>query len=847
MAKSSVKTGKFGPFVSFVAGSVVLGVVAAGIATPSLAVANVVSSDLVNLAASVSAELPLIDLQSRSTIYAKQGDSWKAIANFYNKNRIPVESDQISDDMKNAVVAVENPSFWTDSGVNVLAAARAAVQNQVSGDIASGASTITMQLVKNQIQEQAENSDDNEGVSAATAQTLTRKLSDMWLALGMTKQYSKDQILTQYLNISFLGGQIYGVEAAARYYFNVSAKNLTLPQAALLAGMLPSPNSYAPDNKDNLDRAKVRRDYVLSKMLEHGYIDQTAYDEAVATPITVDLHTTKRGCALAGYNAFFCEYVVATIQNDSTFGATPSERRATLDRGGLKIYTTLNLDLQKAAYESSQKWLPSTSNNRFATATTSVKVGTGEILAMVQNRTYNVKAKTSSLSETTVNYATDKAYGGSSGFPPGSTFKVFTLLDWLKTGHGLSEYVSAPDAKTVALSSFTNSCDSSTLAGPSWTVHNSINWGQSSMSVLNATVRSANVAFISMAQQLDICDIENIADSMGVTRADGSALDMGPSDLIGSGQVNVSPLTLTNAYAAVANNGTYCTVTPFARVVDSRTNEELSIPASECKQVISPDVTAAATTAFKATINSSTGVTAKGANPNDGTPLAGKTGTTDDATQNWLIGYSTQVVTGTWVGDPLNKANGFQVYSKGVSAYNLKVKIWNEVQAEADKLYGGGEFPAAPSTLTGGSNVSVPDVTGLSVSAATKVLENSGFSVVVGGTVKSAIDKGMVASSSPSAGSSIARGSSVTLRTSDGSQLTVPNVVGQSKDVAIATLQSAGFTNLFTQDVSITDAAQEGQVVTQSIAANATASAGAKIVLSIGTTAAASSGSPAAQ
>ncbi len=844
MAKSSVLTSKVSPFVAFLGGSLALGVVAAGILTPGIAVANVVASDGVNLAASVTAELPLIDLQSRSTIVAKDGKNWKTIATFFNKNRVPVSSDQISDNMKNAVVAVENPSFWTDSGVNALAIARAAVQN-AAGTSSSGASTITMQLVKNQIQEQAENSGDDEAATAATERTLTRKLSNAWLALGMTKEYTKDQILTQYLNISFMGGTIYGIEAAARYYFNVSAADLSIPQAALLAGMLPSPNNTSPDKKDNLPAALERRNYVLDKMLEHGYITEAEHKDAVATPIKVDITPTKQGCALAGYNAFFCEYVVATIKSDSTFGATPVERAATLNRGGLTIYTTLDLKLQKAAYQASKNWLKPGSNP-FATATTSVKVGTGAILSMVQNRPYSTGSSSYSKKATAVNYAADYAYGGSNGFRAGSTFKLFTLVDWLTKGHSLNEYVASRDTMTFDQTEFTNSCSADGLNGPDWKVSNSISWGQSSMSVEKATVRSANTAFISMVKQLDLCDIQGLAESMGVSRADGSDLNMGLSDVIGNGEVNVSPLTMTNAYATIANNGVYCTVTPFVKVVDARTSKELNVKGTECTQVISPEVAAATTVALKATIATSTGVTATGANPNDGTDLAGKTGTTDEGIQNWLIGYSTEVATGTWVGDPLSRASGFDsnTTSKGVSGYNLKTKIWHDVMTKVDSLYGGSEFPSASGPLVKGTNVTVPDVTGLSATAAQKALENSGFAYSMGKTASSAVAKGLVAKTEPSAGSSAAKGSSVVIRLSDGSRIAVPKVVGQSKDVAIATLQDAGFTSLFTKSVSVTDQDQDGIVIAQSLAAKSEKPAGAKLVLSIGKYTAPASASP---
>ena len=850
MAKTSEPTSKFGPFLSFLGGSVALGIMAAGIATPGVAVADIIASDAVNLASSVSAELPLITLQSRSTIYAKQGDDWVSIANFYNKNRIPVTYDEISQYAKDAVVAVENPSFWDDSGVNVWAAARALVQNQVTGSIASGASTITMQLVKNQVQEQAQNAGDEEAEEAATEQTITRKLSDMWLALGMTKEYTKEEILTQYLNISFMGGQIYGIEAAAEYYFNTTAANLTLPQAALLAGMLTSPNTYAPDNEDNLDQAKTRRDYVLSKMLEHGYITQDEYQAAVDTAVEVDITPVNQGCALAGENAFFCDYVVASIKQSDAFGDSTSERGATLNRGGLEIYTTLDLDLQAEAYESSQYWIDPSSDNPFANASAAVEVGTGRILVMVQNRDYSVSADTTSTSETAVNYAADYAYGGSLGFQPGSSFKVFTLLDWLEEGHTLNETVSSSNNMTFDQTDFTDSCSDNGLAGSgTFTLSNSVNWGYSSMTVEQATVRSVNTAYMSMAKELDLCNIESTATSMGVTRADGTALDMNLSDVYGSGQVNTSPLTMASAFATIANNGVYCEETPFDSVVNSLTGKEYDVGGTNCKQVLTSDVTSAATVALEATLDADTGVTASGANPEDGTAVAGKTGTSDYAVQNWLVGYSTEVSLATWVGDPLSQVSGYDAstYSHGYAGVYLKSYLWHDIMTAIDKEYPGSDFPEAPDSLVEGVSVAVPNVSGLSSDTAQSVLSNAGFtSTIASERVTSTVEEGLVAYTNPSGGSYATKGQSITITLSAGPSTSMPSVVGMSQDEALTTLQDAGFTSVSTTEVEVTDSSQVGTVVSTSPEAGATTSLTDSILLTIGKQAAEPSASTSA-
>jgi membrane peptidoglycan carboxypeptidase len=331
----------------FIAASTALGLATVGLLTPVAAIIGVYGADVVNIAKTLPASLANVEMQSPSTLYGKLDGKDVAFATFYEKNRVPLTAEEIPDVVKNAVVSIEDPRFYEHGGVDFAAVMRAVLQNQSSGSTQSGASTITMQLVRNLRIESAEWEDNEDAIDSAREETASRKLLEMRYAIGLEHNYTKEQILTSYLNYASFGGNVYGIGAAAQYYYGKDAKDLTLPEAAQLVSVFPSPNSYRVDVADNLDRAKARRDLVLQRMVDRGYIDQAAADEAIATPITPHITQQPRGCEVAEHNAaYFCDYVVNLIRNDSTFGDTADDRTALLRRGGLQIYTSIDLSLQ---------------------------------------------------------------------------------------------------------------------------------------------------------------------------------------------------------------------------------------------------------------------------------------------------------------------------------------------------------------------------------------------------------------------------------------------------------------------------------------------------------------------
>ncbi|MFJ3489001.1 penicillin-binding protein [Leifsonia aquatica] len=725
------------------------------------------------------ANLQIQQFAQNSTVYAKQGGQDVPIATFYAQNRQDVTWDAVSQNVKDAVVAAEDPRFYSEGAVDVLGTVRGALATVVGGDV-QGGSSITQQYVKNVEVEKCEALTDAKKVQAcyddAAGQTLQRKVQEMRYAVGLEKKYSKKDILMGYLNVVGFGGQVYGIQSASHYYFGVDANTLTLAQAATLVAIVNNPANLRidePDSKTNgaangYALTKARRDYVLDRMYVNHKITAADRDAAKKTPVTPAVTPTTSGCAAAQqYNAaFFCDYVRDTILNDPAYGATSDDRWATLNRGGLKIYTTLNLDLQSVAQQSLSKYIPaSKAGIDLGASNVSVELGTGRIVTMVQNRAFNNTDQPVD-GTTAVNYNTDEAYGGSSGFQTGSTFKAFDLAAWLEAGHSLYESVNASQ-HTFPMSDFTSTCGD--ISGPSWQVAND-EGSASRLSVMSATAESVNTAFAMMATKVDLCSILNAAKSLGIhTAATGGTLNSYPSMILGTNEV--APLTMATAYAGIANNGTVCTPIAIDKVLNADGSAH-KVSASTCTQGLDKNVAAGVTYALQGVM---TDGTATSANPWDGTPIMGKTGTTDDSLQNWLITSTTKVAQATWVGNVSGQTPLRSLSFDGIGGGNVKFSIVKPIQKALDQVYGGDDFTKPESTSLYGSTVTIPDVAGKTPDQAQKLLEALGLDVTVDQTpVASSQPAGTAAGTDPAAGSAVEGGASVTIQLSSGQGSTTP-------------------------------------------------------------------------
>jgi membrane peptidoglycan carboxypeptidase len=345
-------------------------------------------------------------------------------------------------------------------------------------------------------------------------------------------------------------------------------------------------------------------------MLENGKVTQKQYDTAVKTPLKLNITEASTGCQTAPDGAaYFCDYITWVIKNDKAFGETEDERWNAFQRGGWKIYSSLSVPLQQTASQAINSNVPTVVDwGNIAGAAVSVQVNTGRILAMAQSKDYtnDPDLAASGGNFTSINYSTDKAYGGSSGFQAASTYKAFTLAQWLKSGRGLSEMVD-PRVRPLPMNKFSDKCQG--VGGADWNPRNDSGTFTGPVSVTAATSDSINLAYISMAMKLDLCDIKQTAEAFGVHRADGNVLGQAPSDILGTQEV--SPLTMATAYAGMANQGRVCTPIAIDKIVDQN-GVEIPAPKTTCTQAVTPEVANAMVVALKTPI---TGGTATASNP----------------------------------------------------------------------------------------------------------------------------------------------------------------------------------------------------------------------------------------
>ena len=610
--------------LAFLSVSSLMGVVTAGMLVPVAGPTALVAKSVPSVFNELPGDLQTVAPAEESQLLDSSGG---VIAHFYDKQRIVVPSANIADVMKKAIVAIEDKRFYEHNGVDPTGIARALVTN-LGESGRQGASTITQQYVRNSLAERGYLEGDADQVSAATEQTTERKLREIKYALALEKTQSKDEILTGYLNIAPFGPITYGVEAASQRYFSKSASELNYLEAALLAGLVQSPVQYDP--LTHPEAAQERRDTVLATMLDQGVITQEEYDEGIATSVDSMLHPTvsSEGCSGADSSkAYFCDYVLSQFLEDPTFGATRIERERLLKTQGITIRTTLDTAKQDAAYAALTNAIPVGDASGLNDALVSLDPRTGKVLAMAQNTTYGIES-----GQTMANYSAD------GNFQVGSTFKVFTLLQWFKEGH--SAYETVGSANTFYPNgSF--KCDGRSITTEGYQV-NDLAGKTGTMNVVRATGQSVNQAFVNMASRVDFCSIFETAYNMGITE-DGEVPSPFPANILGS--VSASPLQMASVFATIANSGQQCKPQSIESVTD-RDENVLKEFAADCKEVISPDLankTAALLTASAGQYYTSTRL-------GDGRPFAAKSGTTDGHANTWLTGFTPSLATAVWVG-----------------------------------------------------------------------------------------------------------------------------------------------------------------------------------------------------
>jgi penicillin-binding protein 1A len=679
----------------------------------------------------------------RSTIYASDGKT--ELATLYLDNREIVSLKDMSPIASKSVLAVEDAQFYEHGPLDWTSLLRALVTNAATGEVVQGGSTITQQLVKN-------------AITGDTAQTFQRKFQELALAIRVEQRYTKDQILALYLNDVYFANGVYGIGTAADFYFHEPASRLKLAQAAMLAGLVRSPNYYDP--LAHPVKARVRRNFVLDRLAELGWVPQERIDKAKSSPLGL---SPDAGNLKLSQPPFFVHYItdqiIANVDGEyDAFGKTEKARRRRLYEGGLKIYTTLDPDWQAAAQSvANEPYRESVANPNYAqtpdTAIVSVDNTTGAIRTMLSGR----------------NYQKDQLNLADARRQPGSSFKPFTLVAAFRDG--------IPPGSVFSTKS--------PLYLPQWTgndcscVSNAEGAGDAGYeSLWGATKDSINVVFAQLILEVGPDKVVRAAHDMGIE----SELPAVPSLTLGT--ADVTPIEMASAYQTLANDGKHCEPYTVTKVVDA--DGVLYRHKPVCKQVVAPEIAHLVTAMLQGVVSGGTGTAAALGS----WPVAGKTGTTQDYTNAWFVGYTRQVSTAVWVGFPGTPDSLSLYFGGSVFGGTLAAPIWHDYMLRVMAGMPAESFPAPPAPQSG----AVPDVVGQRSEHAQNELAKANFTPLVE-VVDSAVPKGTVVAQTPAGGTSLELGGLVTIQVSSGvpSKVKVPDVVGLSRTDAKAALETAGF------------------------------------------------------
>jgi penicillin-binding protein 1A len=547
------------------------------------------------LVSSIASELPQLEPgKERRTerlgyIYASDGKTVLATLRG-SESRIVVGSEEISPVMKQAIVAVEDRRFWEHRGVDFQGMVRAVWADLRSQDFVQGGSTITQQFVKNQYTGQE--------------RTVSRKLKEAALSWQLEQRWSKDRILTAYLNTIYFGNGAYGIEMAARVYFDKHASELTLPEAALLAGLPASPGVYDP--AANPRAGRVRRTTVLGLMLEQGLITPTDYRTADESPMPRPSEIGLPGSK--GRVGYFAEYVKQQL--------IPYYGSAMVFGGGLKVYTSIDLELQKLAREAIDRWLPDRKGP--GAALVAIDPRDGRVLAMVGGENFE---------KSQFNLAVQGQR------QTGSAFKPFVLTTALE--QGISPQTVLTSKPTVI-----------NLGDKLWSVHNYEGAYLGPIDLAEATIYSDNSVFAQLTAQVGPRNVANTARELGVTRP------LEDYFAIGLGVEAVSPLEMARAFATLANGGKRIDGSVLGNIpravlrVEEGHRADANDPVD--KRAVDPNNAAMVNSILQRVVTEGTGQRAA----LDDRPVAGKTGTTENYGDAWFVGYTPQLAVAVWVGYP---------------------------------------------------------------------------------------------------------------------------------------------------------------------------------------------------
>jgi membrane peptidoglycan carboxypeptidase len=722
-------------------------------------------------------ELETAPLAQRTRILAVDGTQ---LAVLYRQNRVNATLEEVPEMTRKAVIATEDARFYSHNGVDIKGTVRAAVENVQAGGVSQGGSTLTQQYVKNALLQAAEGSKTQQ--DAAREVTIERKLKEARYALALERTLSKDEILERYLNIAYYGNGVYGMGTAANYYFGKPVQELTLSEGAILAGIVQSPGRFDPvkalQDPAVMERVLGRRDTVLSRMADVGFITEAERAAAAAEVGTPEkplfrIVPVTSGCEYSLVaTSFFCDYIRRTLEDTETgasLGATREERQQKLLAGGLTIRTTLHPGIQEAAHRAAEANVPVDDTFQGETygpavAVDVVEPGTGAVKAMAVNRRYSERDLPG---HTKVNLA----IGGSSGFQGGSTFKAFVLAEAIRQGIPLDFSLYSPQK-------YTSKVFDEVPGGPPYEPQNAGDSESGTFDLASATHASVNTYYVQLLERTGVEGPAALAESMGIKQfAEGrpsAPLNRGGSFVLGGN--DVSPLAMAASYATFAARGLYCPPRPITQITDA-SGAELALPPQSCSQVLEPPVADTVNQALTGVVSGESGY-ATGRRAAIGRPVAGKTGTTNGSRAAWFVGYTPQLATAVWLGDP--GAPGRMVkemrrvvingqYYKQVYGGTIPARIFADTMRPVLEHVEVARFERPDAGAIATREVVVPDVAGLPMDDAEAALISAGFTVNDGGRVSGEpVRRGAAAYTVPRAGRELDFGSSVTLYESNG-------------------------------------------------------------------------------
>jgi len=607
------------------------------------------------------------------TSYVYAADGKTLLTMFYEEYRRYLPLDDIPPQMHQAVIAAEDARFLQHNGVDFKGLVRAFLANQRAGGVEQGASTLTMQYVRMALRDGAKTPRD---VVQATEQTPARKLREVRIAIELEKRLSKEEILERYLNTAYFGHRAYGVYAASQIYFSKQPDQLTLPEAALLAGLVKAPTDYDPAAND-ATAATQRRDWVLDQMADQHYVTVEQATQAKTEPLALKVTDPPNDCiglnaALNNYG-FFCEYLKNWWMQRPEFGDSPYERMDRLRRGGYHIITSLDPTVQSVASDEVFAKVPASST--FAHGLVAVEPGTGRVKAMAVNRIFSVDQNDNGPNTdpakramgakgnypNTVNALVGG--GGLPGYQAGSTFKFFTMLAALEAGMPLKTSYNSPKRM---VSIYPGNPGEPSTCGDKWCPANASDAMTGNQTMWSGFGKSVNTYFVQLEQAVGAQNAVKMAERLGlrwrseadraVAESPERAAKWGSFTL---GTADTTPLEMANAIATIAAEGVYCEPSPVLSINGPDGNTAGDVAKSHCHQAVPASVARAATDAARCV----TGFGAAGGECGNwstaswvagavGRPVAGKTGTTDSTRAAWFVGYTPQLAAASFMADP---------------------------------------------------------------------------------------------------------------------------------------------------------------------------------------------------